>query len=148
MLVRKVGGVARSSLSAARASEGAVDKDVSSSSRRGVVCVGCWNGDDLKSDSGDVDWRRFWELSKVIESGVWSSAFVLSSGVVARDALLSSNNDVRPCTSATANRGVHAGARLDQVHTYRNSCMLEETRFIHPSNALLECALNMRHVSL
>jgi hypothetical protein len=70
----------------------------------------------------------------------------LSSGVVARDALLSSNNDVRPCTSATANRGVHAGARLD--HTYRNLCMLEEMRFIHPSNALLECALDMRHVRL
>jgi hypothetical protein len=39
VLVRKVPGVARSSLTAARASEGAVHKDVSLSSRRGVVRV-------------------------------------------------------------------------------------------------------------
>ena len=51
----------------------------------------------------------------MIECGVVEC--FLSSGVVARGALLSSNNDVRPCTSATANRGVHAGARLDHIAT-------------------------------
>ena len=39
VLVKKVAGVARSSSSAAMASEGAVHKDVSLCSRRDVVCV-------------------------------------------------------------------------------------------------------------
>ena len=63
-LGRKVPGVARSSLPAARASEGAVDEDVSSCSRRGVMREKYWNGDGVESDSGDVDWRWFWVLWK------------------------------------------------------------------------------------
>ena len=43
------------SLSAARASEGAVDEDVSSCSWRGVMRERYWNGDGVESDSGDVD---------------------------------------------------------------------------------------------
>ena len=49
---------------------------------------------------------------KVIECGVVGC--FLSSGVVASlRCPAASSNDVRPCTSATANRGVHAGARFD-----------------------------------
>jgi hypothetical protein len=52
------------------------------------------------------------------------------------------------CVPAQAQRPIVGFTRARLDHTYRNLRMLEEMRFIHPSNALLECALDMRHVRL